>query len=62
MIPLSHRVLIMSAQGVDIEMMTMVFRSEGFSDTEIAAAYDTAAESTTTEVVRGQFYIREKSV
>lgn len=56
--PLLERVINLSANGVDIETMTMVFRSEGYHDEEIAEAYGTIGGFSTTEAVRGQYYFR----
>lgn len=55
---LPDHILDLARRGVDIETITMVLRSMDFQDSEIALAYDEVSEVTSTEVVRGQYYIR----
>lgn len=55
---LLERVIHLAANGVDIETMTMVFRSEGYHDEEISEAYTTVGGFSTTEAIRGQYYLR----
>lgn len=55
---LRERVYRLSAFGVEMETMTMVFRSEGISDTDIEDAYSYMATLGPTEVNRGQYYMR----
>lgn len=52
------RVYRLCEQGVDMEIITMVLRSEGVDDTEIAEAYGHMATLGPTEIVRGQYYMR----
>lgn len=54
----TQRVIAWAEQGVDIELMTIILRSEGVSDSEIRAGYDEVSSLSTTEIVRGQYYIR----
>lgn len=55
---ITQRVITWARQGVDIEMMTMILRSEGVPDSDIRAEYDEVALTSSTEIVRGQYYIR----
>lgn len=50
-------ILEMAAQDVPIDVMTMIARSDGYDDADIAEAYDEVAEYTSTEIIRGQYYI-----
>jgi len=54
---LHERVYRLCQQGVDMEIITMVLRSEGVSDTDIANAYDYMATLGGTEIVKGQYYM-----
>ena len=54
----TERIFDLARMGVDIELITMILRGDGVADSEIASAYDEVAQHTTTEVVRGQYYIR----
>ena len=55
---ITERILHLSGLGADIEMITMILRSEGITDSEIRAGYDEVSSSTDTEIIRGQYYIR----
>jgi hypothetical protein len=55
---ITQRILDLSRQGVDIELITAILRGEGIDDSLICTAYDEVAKTTTTDVVRGQYFIR----
>lgn len=55
---IAERILHLSGLGADIEMITMILRSEGITDSDIRAGYDEVASHTDVEIIRGQFYIR----
>jgi hypothetical protein len=55
---LRERVLRLSLQGVDMETMTIVFRSEGFSDEDVSDAYGYMATLGPTVSDKGQYYMR----
>lgn len=54
---IAERIHRMSLQGVDIETITMVLRSEGITDADIRAGYSEVSGFTNTQVIRGQYYI-----
>lgn len=58
---IQERVIDLSRAGIDMEIITMVLRSEGVNDSEIAQAYDHMATLGSTETVKGQFYMRINS-
>lgn len=53
-----ERVYRLCEQGIEMEVITMVLRSEGIDDSEIADAYGYMATLGPTEVVKGQYYMR----
>lgn len=53
-----ERIFDLARKGVDIQLITDLLRSEGVPDTDIRAGYDEIAHHSSTEVVRGQYYIR----
>lgn len=55
---LTQRVTELAGRGIDMATMTMVFRSEGISDADIADAYEEVALYSSTEVERGTYYMR----
>lgn len=55
---IGERVIRLSTAGVDMEMITMILRSDGIPDSEIANAYDHMATLGETEIVKGQYYMK----
>jgi hypothetical protein len=55
---IQERVVRLAEQGIDMEIITMVLRSEGVPDNDIADAYDYMATVGPTEVIKGQYYMK----
>lgn len=53
-----ERVIRLCEQGIDMQLITLVLRSEGIPDAEIAQAYDHMASLGPTEIVGGHHYMR----